>query len=63
MISLDFQYEGNLVIEGKGIMVGLFDVITVNTMIMANVSIMVSVLANTEMSVFMSVVSIYACCL
>lgn len=53
MISLCLLYEANLVIEGTGILVGSFEVITVNTMMTANVRIMVSVLANTEMSVFM----------
>ena len=62
MISLRLLFEGNLVIVGEGIEVGVFVVIAMNTMMMADVGVMVSVLADTEVSALMCVVLTYVCC-
>ena len=56
-------FKGNLVIVGDGIVVGAFVVIAVNTMMMALLGIMVSALADTEVSAIMCVVLTHVCCL
>jgi len=63
MLSLCLLFEGNLVIVGEGIVVGVFVVIAVNTMMMANFGVMVSALVDTEVSALMCVVLTHVCCL
>ena len=60
-LSLCLLFEGNLVIVGEGMMVGAFVVIAVNTM-MALFGVMVSALADTEVSVLMCAVLTHVCC-
>ena len=55
-------FEGNLGIVGEGIGVGVSVVIAVNTMMMANFGVMLSALADTEVSALMCVVLTYVCC-
>jgi hypothetical protein len=63
MLSLCLLFEGNLVIVGERIVVGAFVVIAVNSMMMAHFSVMVSALADTEVSVLMCAVLTHVCCL
>ena len=56
-------FEGNLVIVDERIVVGAFVVIAVNTMIMANFGVMVSALADTEVSALMCAVLTHVYCL
>jgi len=56
-------FKGNLVIVGEGIVVGALVVIAVNTMVMAHFGVMVSALADTELSAFMCAVLTHVCCL
>jgi hypothetical protein len=63
MLSLDLLFEGNLIIVGEGIVVGVFVVITVNTMMMTHFGEMVSALADTEVSVLMCALLTHIFCL
>jgi len=63
MLALCVMWEGNLVIVGEGIVEGAFVVISVNTMMMAHFGVMVSVLADTEVSALMCAVFTDVCCL
>jgi hypothetical protein len=54
MLSLCLLFEGNLVIVGEGIVVGAFVVIAVNTTMMAHFGVMVSALADTEVSALLT---------
>jgi len=63
MLSLCLLLEGDLVIVREGIVVGAFGVIAVNTMMMANLGVMVSAPADTEVSALMCVVLTYVYCL
>jgi hypothetical protein len=56
MLSLCLLFEGNLVMVGEGIVVGVFVAIAVNTMMTAHFGVMVSALSDTEMSVLMCAV-------
>jgi len=56
-------FKGNLVIVGEGIVVGAFVVIAVNTMMMALFGVIVSALADTEVSAFMCAVLTHLCSL
>jgi hypothetical protein len=56
-------FDGILVILGEGIVVGAFVVIAVNTMMMAHFGVMVSALADTEVSTLLCVVLTHVCCL
>jgi hypothetical protein len=62
MLSHCLLFEWNLAIVGEVIVVGVFVVIAVNTM-MANFDVMVSALADTEVSAFMCAVLTHVCCL
>jgi len=63
MLSQCLLFEGNLVIVGEGIVVGVFVVIAVTTMIMAHFGVMVSALADTQVSALMCAVLTHVCCL
>jgi hypothetical protein len=63
MLSLCLLFEWNLVTVGEQIVVGAFVVIAVNTMTLAHISVMVSALADTEVSVLMCTVLTHVCCL
>jgi hypothetical protein len=54
-------FEGNLVIAHEGIVVGTFIVIAVNTVMMAHLGMMISVLGDTEMSAMMCTVLTHVC--
>ena len=60
---LSLLFEGNLVIAGEGIVVGTFVVIAVNTVMMAHLCIMMSAVADTEISALMCAVLTHVCCL
>ena len=63
MLSLRLLFEGNFVIVGEGVVVGAFVVIAVNTMMMAHIGVMVSALADMEVSALMCAVLTHVCCL
>jgi hypothetical protein len=56
-----YQFKGNLGIVVEGIVVGVFVVIAVNTMMMALFGVIVSALADSEVSAFMHVVLTQVC--
>jgi hypothetical protein len=61
--SLCPLFEGNLVIVGEGIVVGVFVVIAVNTMMMAHFGVIISALADTAVSALMCMVLTHVDCL
>jgi hypothetical protein len=61
--TVSLLFKGNLVIAGKGIVVGAFVDIAENTMMMALFGVMVSALADTGVSAFISVVLTHVRCL
>ena len=62
MLSLYLLFEGNLGIIGERIVVGAFVVIPVNTMMMAQFGVMMSTVADTEVSQLMCVELTHVCC-